>query len=55
MKKNIYIAPALLIVQAEPQFVLAMSIDTVKLDWEDDVDLEVKENKVGDSLWDDAW
>ncbi|MBO7120348.1 MAG: hypothetical protein J6W03_08545 [Bacteroidaceae bacterium] len=55
MKREIYIAPVLSVVRTEPQAVIAMSIDTSKVEWEDDVDLEVKEQSNFDNIWDTEW
>ena len=40
MKRERYTAPALMIDQAEPQSVVALSLDTSKVEWKDNVDAE---------------
>lgn len=56
MKKNLYIAPALTVVLAEPHIVIAVSMDTSKVEWKNDVDFEVKEQSADDiNVWDEIW
>ena len=55
MKRERYIAPALMVDQAEPQSAVALSLDTSKVDWKDNVDPEAKESQGGDNAWDDIW
>lgn len=55
MKRIIYEAPALTVVQTEPQVVIAMSLDTKEVEWKNDVDLEVREQASFDNIWDTEW
>lgn len=40
---------------AEVQAPMALSLDTTKVEWKDDVELEVKEQAGGSGAWDDIW
>lgn len=51
MKRNAYIAPAVEILQAEPQYMVAMSFNTDNTEWNDNVELEVKEDKDWNNIW----
>ena len=53
--KKIYIVPAVDVFRTEAMDYMAMSIDTSKVEWEDDVVFEVKEDKGKDSFWDNEW
>lgn len=55
MSKSLYIAPALTIEQAEPVSFIALSLDTSKVEWKDDVDFETKEVSGGDNVWNEIW
>ena len=51
MKKNLYMAPVMAIDHAEPQNMIAVSLDTSKVEWEDNVSLEVKNSSDWDNIW----
>lgn len=55
MKKDRYITPALCIEQAEPCCLMAISFDTSKAEWKDDVNPEVKEQSDAVSNWEIDW
>jgi hypothetical protein len=55
MRKNLYTAPVLIIEQVEPESIIALSLDTSKAEWKDDVDFEVKELSGVDNAWEEIW
>lgn len=53
--KKLYIAPTVELFKVEVLDYMAISIDTSKVEWKDDVNLEVKEDKGNEDYWNSIW